>query len=378
MNPAAPLSSDDVLCSEQDDVWQAHHRLIAEVAEDRIGVEGTPGTEDGPQPGGFPRLIPTGVFAVPNIGFSLLGDNHLGLDLLRPDQSPIAALFGPATERFTGPYYWHVRIRAQDVRERWPADNGMAALRRRLAIHALGECPDAPKASERPGFMWAHRALRLLAFGDADLAAPEGRSGPEAALGAVGAASRRLCDALAKSPDGTATGLRGHGASGDVKSDTREGIPASAFADPHQSITLSAWLTHGGDVPIDRFVVWREAVAPDWCEVLLPEQFVRELIGCAAPIVTSANPAANLSAPFASGSARRSGAPGRPSSADLAKREHDRRWRAKEASPRLADEAKTVSAWLASEHHLEPQIQPKAMENVLRSQHNGWKSGKRE
>jgi hypothetical protein len=73
--------------------------------------------------------------------------------------------------------------------------------------------------------------------------------------------------------------------------------------------------------------------------------------------------------PFSAALARRTGAPGRPSSMDLVEAEHRARWDRGEAKPSIGAEAPILSEWLKIKHPNEPQLKPKSIANRLRYEH---------
>lgn len=131
-----------------DEWYRAERALVAAAADGRVIVEGTPGTEHAPKPGAYPAPIPSGVFAVPDIGFNIL-NNTLELRPFRPDEPFLKEMFA-----FGGPYFHHIRVSAADVRRIWPHDRSVAPAKEPAAM------PSAPEPRGGPAPVYSHDALR--------------------------------------------------------------------------------------------------------------------------------------------------------------------------------------------------------------------------
>jgi hypothetical protein len=123
-----------------DEWYGAERALVAAAADGRVVVEGTPGTKESPEPGSFPEPIPSGVFAVPDIGFGIL-NNTLGLRPFHPNEPMMGAMFS-----FKGPFFHHIRIATEGVRRAFPA----AEPKAEAAVEKLGTeaAPSGPLQAE--------------------------------------------------------------------------------------------------------------------------------------------------------------------------------------------------------------------------------------
>jgi ABC-type nitrate/sulfonate/bicarbonate transport system substrate-binding protein len=152
-----------------------------------------------------------------------------------------------------------------------------AAIRANELSYMLADSAHAPSAEARSGFIWAHHACSLLAFGNEMVRCPDGMSA-EGAVAALVDASKQICDWLAQAPDGSATGLRGRQWSAALDA-VRTDIPAIFFREPHAILTGEAVaMLDLGACSMEQFVRHQNAEAPDWAEVQLRRKDVKALI----------------------------------------------------------------------------------------------------
>jgi hypothetical protein len=308
----------------------AERELLAELREGRITAHGRAA------PGVRAERIPSIEWEA--MGFSDGGDgraNALFACTLYPDGSPTGLRAA----------WQDVRLDGADLMRRWPP---IPSREERAAAWAIREAEIAlaVKASEdgrdaRPGFMWAGDALRHIAWGEVVYPHPAGMS-PVEAFAKLKAASQRLCDALAVG-EIQATGRRGDLASGRYATSERAKIPREFF-EPGIVINLASWAAPDDGGCMADYALRREEEAPDWGRVMLDAAEVE--MWCVE----------RGEAPL--GAQYRTGAPGRPSSAQLVEAEFRRRRDANETCRSLSGEAQYLEEWLGSP--ATPQGSPRA------------------